>query len=240
MKYYHLSISLFLGIKCLNFLSTLWVEMVPIGFTLESWKDKQISGKWVGRNTTNWLGLDSPPPLLFPPASFLWENFWSQIQISCPTILGRLSFFADLHNTQHFYTSFLACQKSTGAKKSEHLNCREASLPSCLKFWNAKKQLQKFSKIYRQVKWLPSSRCRYQKQASMRWEKIVSERTRSRKNGSPVCSYNPIQAKKSFLWVTFLRGFQQCVLKSQNKGNKEYKMRSSIFQVLNNKNYSLG
>ena len=25
---------------------------------------------------------------------------------------------------------------------------------------------------------------------------------------SSVCSYNPIQAKKSFLWVTFLRGFQ--------------------------------
>ena len=200
MKYYHLSISLFLGIKCLNFLSTLWVEMVPIGFTLESWKDKQISGKWVGRNTTNWLGLDSPPPplLLFPLASFLWENFWSQIQISCPTILGRLSFFADLHNTQHFYTSFLACQKSTGAKKNLNISIVGRQQPAFLKFWNAKKQLQKFSKIYRQVKWLLSSRCRYQKQASMRWEKLFQKEQGQEKMAALFVLIIQFKPKKKF------------------------------------------
>ena len=143
--------------------------MVPIGFTLESWKDKQISGKWVGRNTTNWLGLDSPPPLLFPPASFLWENFWSQIQISCPTILGRLSFL--LTYTTHNISILLSWHaKKVLGQKNLNISIVGRQQPAFLKFWNAKKQLQKFSKIYRQVKWLPSSRCRYQEQASMRWE----------------------------------------------------------------------
>ena len=152
-------------------LYSLWLEMVPIGFTLETWKDKQISGKWVGRNNNKltWPGFSFSSLLLFPLASFLWENFWSQIQISCPTILGALFL---LTYTTHNISILLSwhAKKVLGQKKSEHLNCREASLPSCLKFWNAKKQLQKFSKIYRQVKWLPSSRCRYQEQASLRWE----------------------------------------------------------------------
>lgn len=132
MKYYHLSISLFLGIKCLNFLSTLWVEMVPIGFTLESWKDKQISGKWVGRNTTNWLGLDSSSSsssfsssffpvgkLLIPDSDIMSNN------------LGEALFFC--WPTQHttFLYFFLGMPKKYwGKKKSEHLNCREAA--ACL------------------------------------------------------------------------------------------------------------
>ena len=60
----------------------------------------------------------------------LWENFWSQIQISCPTIL-RL-FFSFLLTYTHnisiqageescacFLLLTLACQKSTGAKNSK-------------------------------------------------------------------------------------------------------------------------
>ena len=183
--------------------------MVPIGFTLESWKDKQISGKWVGRNTTNWLGLDSSSSsssfsssffpvgkLLIPDSDIMSNN------------LGEALFFC--WPTQHttFLYFFLGMPKKYWGKKNLNISIVGRQQPAFLKFWNAKKQLQKFSKIYRQVKWLPSSRCRYQKQGINAMGKIVSERTRSRKNGSPVCSYNPIQAKKSFLWVTFLRGFQ--------------------------------
>ena len=132
MKYYYLSISLFLGIKCLNFLSTLWVEMVPIGFTLESWKDKQISGKWVGRNTTNWLGLDS-----FSSSSSFSSSFFPVGKLLIPDSdimsnnLGEALFFC--WPTQHttFLYFFLGMPKKYwGKKKSEHLNCREAA--ACL------------------------------------------------------------------------------------------------------------
>ena len=186
---------------------------------------------WKKHNKLTWPGFSSSSSsfsssffpvgkLLIPDSDIMSNN------------LGEALFFC--WPTQHttFLYFFLGMPKKYWGKKNLNISIVGRQQPAFLKFWNAKKQLQKFSKIYRQVKWLPSSRCRYQKQASMRWEKIVSERTRSRKNGSPVCSYNPIQAKKSFLWVTFLRGFQQCVLKSQNKGNKEYKMRSSIFKFL--------
>lgn len=177
--------------------------MVPIGFTLESWKDKQISGKWVGRNTTNWLGLDSPPPLLlFPPASFLWENFWSQIQISCPTILGRLSFL--LTYTTHNISILLSwhAKKVLGQK---NLNISIVGRQACLPASSFGMQRSNFKSFLRSID--KSNDYHHQGVDIKNRHQCVGKIVKKNKVSS-VCSYNPIQAKKSFLWVTFLRGFQ--------------------------------
>ena len=156
---------------------------------------------WKKHNKLTWPGFSSSSSfsssffpvgkLLIPDSDIMSNN------------LGEALFFADLHNTQHFYTSFLACQKSTGAKKN--LNISIVGRQACLPASSFGMQRSNFKSFLRSID--KSNDYHHQGVDIKNRHQCVGKIVKKNKVSS-VCSYNPIQAKKSFLWVTFLRGFQ--------------------------------
>ena len=147
-----------------------------------SWKkQQQIDLAWILLLLSSSFSFSFFPvgKLLIPDSDIMSNN------------LGG-SFFADLHNTQHFYTSFLACQKSTGAKKNLNISIVEEPSAWCLEVLECKAATSKSFFSSDQSLMIGIIK------VSISMENLLENKVK--KNG-PVCSYNPIRAEKvSFEW----------------------------------------